>query len=171
MTLVNNLIVTKDVPVNAKAAFMHVNIILTFETWNEYGENQEFFDLHLQVSKKEANAVQFMDNKFFKRVVKKCKQLNRSVGDLIKISTASNWSLFTEVTKLESLMDLGHDGKWYFGKGRNDLDSWEKDLVDIYGFGIDADLSYMNGSWTQEQLLEKIMSESKTRQKLQAKNI
>ena len=153
MTLVNNLIVTKDVPVNAKAAFMHVNVILTFETWNEYGENQEFFDLHLQVSKKEANAVQFMDNKFF------------------KISTASNWSLFTKVTKLESLMDLGHDVKWYFGKGRNDLDSWEKDLVDIYGFGIDADLSYMNGSWTQEQLLEKIMSESKTRQKLQAKNI
>ena len=170
MTLVNNLIVTKGVLVNAKA-FMRVNVILTFKTLDEDGENQEFFDLHLPVSKKEANAVQFIDNKFFKRVVKKCKQLNRSVGDLTKISTASNWSLFTEATKLESLMDLGHNGKWYFGKGRNDLNSWEKDLVDIYGFGIDADLSYMNGSLTQEQLHEKMVGDLIARQQLQAINI
>lgn len=127
----------------SKRAYMYVNVILTFEKCNEYGETQEFFDLYLPISKKERGAVELIHNKLFKRIVKQCKRLQRSVGDLIKISTASNWGLFKDVTGLESLMELGHNGKWYFGKGRTDLDSWEMELMEVYSFGIDVDMSYL----------------------------
>ena len=137
-----------------KRAYMNVNVILTFETWNEYGETQEFFDLYVPISKKESGAVEFIHNKLFKRIVKQCKRLNRSVGDLIKISTASNWDLFTEVTGLDSLVQLGHSCKWFFGNGRVDLDSWEKKLVEIYGFGVNADMSYINKEWIEEMRIK-----------------
>jgi len=147
-----------------KRAYMNVNVILTFETWNEYGETQEIFDLYLPVSKKEVNAVQFIHNKLFKKIVKQCERFDRSVGDLIKISTASNWGLFTEVTSLESLMKLGHDGKWYFGKGRTDLDGWERELIEIYGFGVDVDLSYLKDDLATEQMMDKWVARYKLQQ-------
>jgi len=71
----------------SKRAYMHVNVILSFDTSNEYGETQAIFDLFLPVSKKEVNAVQFIHNKLFKKIVKQCQRFDRSVGDLIKIST------------------------------------------------------------------------------------
>ena len=138
----------------AKRAYMHVNVILSFDTWNEYGETQAIFDLFLPVSKKEVNAVQFIHNKLFKRIVKQCHRLERSVGDLIKISTGSNWGLFTEVTGLDSLVQLGHSCKWFFWNGRVDLDNWEKELVKIYGFGVNADMSYINKEWIEEMRLK-----------------
>jgi hypothetical protein len=151
----------------SKKAYMHVNVILTFETWNEYGETQEFFDLYLPVSKKEVSAVQFIHNKLFKKIVKQCQRLNRSAGDLIKISTAGNWDLFTEVTGLESLIEEGHNGKWYFGKGRTDIDSWETELMEIFGFGIDADLSYLNDNSTHDQMMEKWLARYTLQQQAQ----
>jgi hypothetical protein len=144
MTSVIYLKAANEIEVKAKKAYMGVNVILTFETLDEYEERQEFFDLKIPISKKEINAVDFIHKKLFKRIVTKCKRLNRRVEDLIKISTASNWKLFTETTQHQSLTDIGHYGKWFFGKGRSDLDSWEKELIEIYGFGVDADLSYLN---------------------------
>lgn len=123
--------------------YMNVNVILTFNTSNEHGERQEFFDLKLAVSKKEASADLFMHSKLFKKIFDKCKKFNRNPGDLIKISTASDWGLFEEVTGLPSLDDLGHSCKWFFGTGRDDLDEWEQALMKIYGFGNKADLSHI----------------------------
>jgi len=139
---------------NKAKVFMNVNVILSFETFNSNGETQEFFDLALPVSKSEFDAITFINNKLFKRIVKKCELLNRRVEDLIKISTASNWSIFEQITNLPALCDLRHDCKWFFGMGRKDLSVWEKDLMSKYGFGIDADMSRIGDPVLSQQYMD-----------------
>lgn len=124
--------------------YMSVNVILTFDKDGPSGDSQEIFNLKLPVNKRDKNAITFFHDKFFKRVVKKCKLLGRNPRDLIKISTCSNWMAFESVTGQESLVDLGHSCKWYFGKGREDLDPWELKLIQLYGFGEDVDMSWVN---------------------------
>lgn len=121
--------------------YMYFNVILTFNSISECGDSQEFFEMKLPLKKDEGHSAYFLMNKFFPKVVTKCATFNRSVGDLIKISTSSDWDLFEKVTGLESLCTLGHSCKWYFGKGRNELDEWEIMLMKKYGFGTEANLS------------------------------
>jgi hypothetical protein len=134
---------------NLTKQYMHVNVILTFYTPDNDGETQEFFDLYIPVGKKEVSAADFMHTKFFKRVAKKMQLLKREAGDLIKISTASNWDLFEEITGLDALSTLGHSCKWFFGNGREDLCAWEEVLMSEYGFGRSADMSYINNPETK----------------------
>lgn len=117
-----------------------MNVILTFGTFNEHFESQEMFDLNIPLSTKEASAFHFLDKKFFSRVAKKCNQFGRKAEDLIKISTAGNWDLFENITKVKSLPDYNHSCKWYFGNGRDDLDVWEKELMAKFRFGTDIDM-------------------------------
>jgi len=111
----NNIINTLSINESAlvtntsKRTYMHVNVILTFNDCNSYGDTQEFFDLHLPVSKNEIDTIDFLDRKLFKRIVKKCEYFGRNVGQLIKISTASNWTVFKQTTNKASLSDLGHN--------------------------------------------------------------
>lgn len=125
-------------------AYMNINVILTFKMSCVCCDSQDVFDLRIPISKKEKHAVSFVDNKLFKRIVKKCNQYGRCVEDMIKISTASDWGLFERTTNLTSLCNHGHPCKWYFGNGRNDLDVWEKSLMSKYAFGTNADMSYLN---------------------------
>jgi len=134
----------KQATENSSNSFMDMNVILTFDKGDKNGDTQEFFDLRIRIARDEVDAMTFLNEKFFKHVVKKCNQYNRPVGDLIKISTASNWDAFEEVTNLKALSELGHDCKWYFGTGRNDLDTWERVLMSKHGFGMDADMSRVN---------------------------
>ncbi len=132
--------------ISKKSNYMYFNVILTFNTCDESGDSQEMFDMRLPLSKKEIHSTVFLMNKFFPKILAKCEKYKRNPADLIKISTASDWDLFTEYTGREALCDLGHSCKWYFGKGRNDLDDWEIMLMNKFGFGVDADLShYLNG--------------------------
>lgn len=124
--------------------YMNVNVILTFDGNNENLNSQEIFDLKILVSKNDIEPIKFFHEKLYKRIVQKCKTLSRDVGDLIKISTCSDWSLYKSVTGVESLCDLGHSCKWYFGKGREDLDPWELKLIQLYGFGENVDMSWVN---------------------------
>ena len=146
----------------AKREYMLMDVILTFNTPDIDGETQEFFYLQLPINKNEVNAEIFIEKKLFKRVAKKCQLLNRSVGDLIKISTGSDWKTFKKTTKMESLADLGHSCKWYFGKGRCDLDSWEIELMESYGFGMEADMSFIDINWVQA-LRAEIAAHKKTK--------
>jgi len=130
--------------ISKKKVYMYVNVILTFDTTNHYGDTQEFFNLSLPVSKSELNALTFIHSKLFKRITKKCLHLKRDARDLIKISTGSDWNIFEQYTNLESLCGLGHSCKWYFGNGRTDLDNWEMALMSEYGFGTLVDMSYLN---------------------------
>jgi hypothetical protein len=142
---------------------MNVNVILSFDKDDDRGESQEIFDISLPISKNESDAMSFLNEKFFPRIIKKCKQYNRSPGDLIKISTCSNWSVFENVTGLIALCDLNHDCKWYFGQNRKDIDIWERTLMTRFGFGVDADMSRVNdpeiASLKLKMLLDKLMLE------------
>lgn len=129
---------------SGKKHYMDVNVILTFEAEDVYGDTQEVFDLKIPVSKSESDAVAFTHRKLFKRIVKKCILLNRHPEDLIKISIAANWRLFETVSGQESLPRLGHSCKWYFGEGRSDLDLWEKRLIREHRFGTDWDMSWIS---------------------------
>ena len=138
--------------------YLDVNVILTFDTCDKHGDTQEFFDLKIPINQYEKNAESFLDRKFFKRVIKFCTRIGRDVTDLKKISTASNWSLFKEVTGKQSLPDLGHNCKWYFGNGRSDLDAWEQHLMKTYGFGSQVDMSHLN-SLTMDAYYKKYLKD------------
>lgn len=142
-------LIAVDKPMKTRS-YMYVNVILTFNTPNKWDDTQEFFEMNLLVRPNEVCAEDFLDQKFFKRVVKKCHQLGREPNDLIKISTAGNWDLFETVTGKQSLPDLGHSCKWFFGSGRKDLDAWEKSLIKRYGFGEAADMNWVNDPETRK---------------------
>lgn len=129
--------------INNQRKYMYFNVILTFNESNDYSDSQEFFDMRLPLSKKEIHSSVFLMKKFFPKILDKCVKYNRNPSNLIKISTASDWDLFEEYTGLKSLVSYGHSCKWYFGKGRNDLDWWENMLMEKFGFGVDADLSFL----------------------------
>jgi hypothetical protein len=120
-----------------KRNYMYVNVILSFNSLNAFGDTQEFFDLYLPINKKEKDAVSFLDKKLFKRIAAKCKRYGRCKKDLYKISTASNWKLFEEITGKTSLTSLGHNCKWYFNDKVNHLDEWEESLKREFYFGTD----------------------------------
>lgn len=124
--------------------YHEINVILTFNTPNYCGFTQEFFDVKLALTAKDKDLISYLNNKFFNRVFKYCAKRSRSPGDLIKISTASDWSLYEEITGSKALSKYGHNGKWLFGRGRSDLDIWEKTLMTTYGFGQEADMSLVD---------------------------
>ena len=125
--------------------YMAVNVILTFDKLGgKYYDSQEFFDLKIPVKKSDTNVIVFLNNKFFPKIVEKCIKFNRSPSNLIKISTASDWDVYKEISNTPSLDESGHPCKWYFGCGRNDLDAWEKYLMETFKFGQDADSSWVN---------------------------
>ena len=128
---------------SSSRTYLAVNVILSFEQDDlEYGV-QDIIDLRLPVNRKESNAVEFINAKLFKRIAQKCHQLGRDPKQLIKIDVGADWSAFTSKTGQRSLVELGHPCKWYFGVGRDDLDIWEESLMRRYGFGVDADMSWL----------------------------
>jgi len=128
----------KKKQVSCNANYLNVNVILTFDTCDQFGETQDIFDLALLIGKDEVSAAAFLDREFFKLIVDECAYRNRSVGDLIKISTASNWDDFEEVTNLKSIYSLGHSCKWFFSREWKELDQWEERLIKTYGFGANV---------------------------------
>lgn len=135
-------------------AYLAVNVILTFAQDDpDYG-TQDIFDIQLPVNQKETNAVEFLNSKLFKRIAHKCHQFGRDPKQLVKISTAANWSVFAAKTGQRTLPDLGHSCKWYFGVGRDDLDNWEESLMRRYEFGVDADMSWMKLMRAEMQLAQ-----------------
>lgn len=148
--------------VSSKKLYIYVDVILTFDTPDAYGETQEFFDLNIPISVKDIDAVEFLNKQLFKRIAKKCELYKRNTNDLIKISTASNWGLYEEVTKAESLSSLGHNCKWYFGMNRDDLDAWEIELMSQYGFGTNVDMSWLKNGDMQVYIekLNKALAQS-----------
>lgn len=134
----------------AKKIYMNMNVILTFDVSDTDGNTQVIFNLRLPLSKKEKNAVAFIHENLFTAIVKKCSSNKQSIKNLIKISAAGDWDLFEQITGKKSLLKLGHDCRWYFGNGRCDLDPWEEKIMEIYGFGRNADMSFITPEWIDE---------------------
>ena len=123
-----------------KRNYRYVNVLLSFNSFDAFGESQEFFDLYLPINKREEDAVSFLDKKLFKRIAAKCEQYGRRKEDLYKISTASNWDLFEKITGKPALSSLGHSCKWYFNEDVNQLDEWEESLKLNFDFGTHLQL-------------------------------
>lgn len=138
---------------------MAVNVILTFNTYNKYGDSQEIFDVSVPVSQSDSDAVSFVMSKLFKRIEGKCERLGRRKQELVKISTASEWDIFESVTHKKSLPALGHICKWHFGIGRKRLDIMEKCAMAEYQFGTDADLS-SEEQWLEDHIAKILAAQS-----------
>jgi hypothetical protein len=111
---------------------MEINVILTFCSYKEYG-SQEIFDISLSYCKEDKSAKELLNQSgFFDMIEQACEECGRLPTDLVKISTAANW------TKNGFAFDIG-GGKWSFGSWRGLNVAWSDNLVNLYGFGQDDD--------------------------------
>lgn len=109
-----------------------INVILTFCSYKEYG-CQEIFDIRLGYDKGEKSARNVLEQRgFFDKIVQICEHSERLPTDLVKISTAANW------TKKGFVFDIGN-GKWSFGSWRGENTAWSDNLANLFGFGKDDD--------------------------------
>lgn len=109
-----------------------INVILTFCSYKEYG-CQEIFDVSLSYDKKEKSARKLLDQSgFFDMLVQICHECGRLPTELIKISTAADW------TKKGIEFDI-ENGKWSFGSWRGQNTAWSDNLAKLHGFGKDDD--------------------------------
>ena len=109
-----------------------INVILTFCSYKEHG-SQEVFDISLIYDKEDKSAKQVLNQSgFFGAIAKICSECGRLPTDLVKISTAADW------TKKGFAFDIG-GGKWSFGCWRGENVVWSDDLANLYGFGENDD--------------------------------
>lgn len=111
---------------------LDINVILTFCSYKKHG-SQEIFNLRLSYGEKDNSARKLLDQcGFFERIVQICYECGRLPSELVKISTAANW------TKNGFEYDI-ENGQWSFGSWRGQNIAWSDNLVKLYGFGIDDD--------------------------------
>ena len=109
-----------------------INVILTFCSYKAHG-SQEVFDISLIYDKEDKSAKQMLNQSgFFGAIAKICEECGRLPSDLVKISTAANW------TKNGFAFDIG-GGKWSFGSWRGQNVAWSDSLAKLYGFGKNDD--------------------------------
>lgn len=118
--------------------FLSINVIMTFNTLNSSFESQGIFNMYLPIGNQETSAVDFLNRLFFDEIVLACQDFDRDIGDLMKISTASDWGTFEKATGLKSICTLGHSAKWCFSPAWKRPDAWEKMLIKKYGFGVNV---------------------------------
>jgi hypothetical protein len=111
---------------------IEINVILTFCSYKEHG-SQEIFNISLIYDKEDKSAKQLLNQSgFFDTIAKICEECGRLPTDLVKISTAANW------TKNGFAFDIG-GGKWSFGGWRGQNVAWSDNLARLYGFGKNDD--------------------------------
>jgi len=109
-----------------------INVILTFCSYKEYGF-QEIFDVRLGYGRESKSAKKLLDqSRFFDTIVQVCQDCGRLPTELVKISTAADW------TRNGFTFDI-ENGKWSFGSWRGQNTTWSDNLAKLYGFGIDDD--------------------------------
>jgi len=109
-----------------------INVILTFCSYKQHG-SQEFFDVNLSYGKEDKSAKALLNQSgFFDTIVQICKKCGRLPTELVKISTAANW------TKHGFEYDIGN-GKWSFGSWRGENIAWSDNLAKLHAFGKDDD--------------------------------
>jgi len=115
---------------------MNIDVILSFRSFNEEGESQEWFNFDIEITDSCEEAVSFFNDYVFEIISDVISDLGRDPADLWKISTSSNWNFYKQITGKKSLGDLGHSCKWVFDEELRDLDDWEIYLMDRFGFGL-----------------------------------
>lgn len=109
---------------------IEINVILTFCSYKEHGA-QEIFNMCLSYGKGDKSARKLLiKSGFFDTIAQICEDCGRLPTDLVKISTAANW------TKNGFKFDIG-GGAWSFGSWRGQNVDWSDSLAKLYGFGKD----------------------------------
>lgn len=109
---------------------IEVNVILTFCVHTDKG-NQGIYDIKLNYGKEDKIASELLNKTgFFDIIAQICHETGRHPAELVKISTAANW------TRRRIEFDL-EEGKWSFASRRGFNTEWSDKLVEIYGFGLD----------------------------------
>lgn len=142
---------------NAAKNLLLVDVILTFQSTSDFEFNQEFCTLKVPVDMNDKNVVLFVHQKILVDIGDICALLGRQKEDLLKISICSDWKIYKRTTACPSLPEYGHPCKWHFGGGRNDLDDWEKILMQKHGFGSACDVAWVNDALvcaSQSDLME-----------------
>lgn len=136
---------------------LEIDVIMTFQSTDNFEFHQEFCTAKAPVNEGDKNVVNFVHQNILLDIPEICFLLDRKLADLLKISIFSNWDVYTKVTGSRSLPDIGHSCKWHFGIGRNDLDDWEKILMQKHGFGSACDMGWVNDALacaSQSDLME-----------------
>ena len=134
---------------------MKMNCILTFDKPDADGDNQDFFNIEMQVSEQDRCWRELLNAKLFGEISAFCESVGRDPRQLSKISTCADWDAFEQCTGESGLVD--HNGKWFFGHGRDDLDAWENALMGTYGFGEDVDSSWMQEVDPTKAFIERVL--------------
>ena len=112
---------------------MYSDFILSFDEYVEaFDGTQAFSTCYLPVLNDEYEQLMLI----MQHVSWLCDEFDMDKTKLYKISTACNWTLFTELTGDEATYVKGVNGKFYFGN-RNDLDAFEKAITEHFDFGTD----------------------------------
>jgi hypothetical protein len=112
-----------------------IETILTFQTSSNFDNHQEFTKFELVSDPQDKNIVITLNERYFPLIKDFCESKGRDCASLTKISSCAAWTAFKERGEIDSLMDYGHDGKWFFGDDHDDLDPWEIYLANRFGFG------------------------------------
>jgi hypothetical protein len=114
--------------------YMDINVILTFSSLETSEVTQELFDVATNIYEDD-DAVSFLHRELFGRLAYICDDLDCDIREIVKISTAANWSIFTKATNMPSLPDYGHCCKWWFALSEGEFSAWEKYLQRVYQIG------------------------------------
>lgn len=133
---------------------MNIDCIFTFDKFDKFDSTQSFGDIDIEIEKEDTCWVSLLNDKFFPKLTAYCADMDRDVKDLNKLSTCANWKIYSNCTGINGL--IGHNGKWFFGHGRNDLDNWELELTNKYGFGKNVDWSWMYAKDPTQAWIEKL---------------
>lgn len=126
---------------------IYSDFILSFDdAINDSGDTQFFTTIYMNVCDSEVAQLRLMMN-FVEHV---CAVNNLPKNKLYKISTACNWTLFTELTGEKTEIIDATNGKFYFGE-RDDLSVLEKHIMEHWGFGVDYKLDTEMLEWMKEQ--------------------
>lgn len=118
-----------------KIGDLKVNTILTYCN-PQHGEFQHMVDVWLPIVEGEADVKQYLDREYFPQLQKSMKLGRIRQRDLIKISTAADWTRYEKLTGLstDSALDY-NNGKWFFCNTFGGYTEWSRELMKKYQFG------------------------------------
>jgi len=119
-----------------KIGDMYTDIIFTYCTPGKQWDHQSRAEITIPIFDNENNVKEFLNRELFPAIQRLIKIDERRQRDLIKISTAMDWTKFEKLTGLSRADELEfRNGKWFFCKQFGGQTEWSKELMKKYQFG------------------------------------
>ena len=121
---------------------LKLETILTFDVpINGDGDRQTILDCEITL---DADDPRSTPMRIFKHFDEQMFAWDLPSNQLVTISTCGDWSNFTEHTGYRPDFWMNSNGKFYFGKYRQDLSITELWLIEKYSWGAEVDDSRLN---------------------------